>query len=153
VLSSTAIVVAYAYRMPRWHISVGARQPCVAMGGLVLVTLGACLSIAASSVWANGSESGRLAGLATRGPYRLVRHPMYLAYVLADIGLQPPGMEFRDSTAGDAGWASCSTASCRRADTLSTCRMVDLLALVRHRSSPPLVGGVDAGVIIGQKTN
>jgi len=27
-----------------------------------------------------------LRGLATRGPYRFVRHPMYLSYVIADIG-------------------------------------------------------------------
>jgi protein-S-isoprenylcysteine O-methyltransferase Ste14 len=27
-----------------------------------------------------------LRGLVTRGPYKLVRHPIYLSYVIADIG-------------------------------------------------------------------
>src|SRR3974390_2469219 len=51
-------------------------------GGLVFVTLSACLSLA--SLLALGRFFGfrpALRGLTMRGPYRVVRHPMYLAYI------------------------------------------------------------------------
>jgi protein-S-isoprenylcysteine O-methyltransferase Ste14 len=47
----------------------------------------ACLSLA--SLVTLGRSFGirpALRSLAMKGPYRLVRHPMYLSYVLADIG-------------------------------------------------------------------
>jgi protein-S-isoprenylcysteine O-methyltransferase Ste14 len=86
--SSAAVVVAYAYPYAqvaylRW-VPGDAAWPA---GGLVLVVLAACLSLA--SILTLGRWFGirpALRGLATTGPYRLVRHPMYLAYVLADIG-------------------------------------------------------------------
>jgi protein-S-isoprenylcysteine O-methyltransferase Ste14 len=56
-------------------------------GGLVLVILAAGLSLA--SLLTLGRRFGvrpALRGLETGGPYRLVRHPMYLAYLIADIG-------------------------------------------------------------------
>ena len=55
--------------------------------GLVLVTFAAGLSLV--SLLTMGRLFGirpALRGLATRGPYRVVRHPMYLSYVIADIG-------------------------------------------------------------------
>ncbi|MGH7303806.1 MAG: methyltransferase family protein, partial [Candidatus Rokuibacteriota bacterium] len=86
--ASTAVVVAYAYPYGqlvslRWVPG----DPAWPAGGLVLVTLAACLSFA--SLATLGRRFGvrpALRGLATKGPYRLVRHPIYLAYFIADIG-------------------------------------------------------------------
>lgn len=56
-------------------------------GGLVLVTLAAVFSVVC--LLTLGKRFGvrpALRGLVTRGPYRLVRHPLYLSYVIAAIG-------------------------------------------------------------------
>jgi len=108
LLSSTAIVVAYAYSYAqvaylRWVPG----KPAWPAGGLVLVTLAAALSIA--SLLSLGRWFGvwpALRGLATRGPYRLVRHPMYLAYVLADIGYNLQEWNLGTALMVMAGWAS-----------------------------------------------
>lgn len=58
-------------------------------GGLGLVGGSACLSLAC--LVAIGRSFGlrpALRKLATRGPYQFVRHPMYLAYFISDIGYQ-----------------------------------------------------------------
>jgi protein-S-isoprenylcysteine O-methyltransferase Ste14 len=55
--------------------------------GLVLTTLAAVLSIVCLVTL--GKRFGvrpALRSLVTRGPYRLVRHPLYLSYVIAAIG-------------------------------------------------------------------
>jgi protein-S-isoprenylcysteine O-methyltransferase Ste14 len=106
--TSAAVVVAYAYPYAqvaylRWVPG----DPVWPTGGLVLVTLAAWLSLA--SLLSLGRWFGirpALRGLATGGPYRVVRHPMYLAYVLADIGYN-----LQEGNAGTvlavlAGWAS-----------------------------------------------
>jgi protein-S-isoprenylcysteine O-methyltransferase Ste14 len=108
LLSSTAVVVAYAYPYAqvaylRWVPG----NPAWPAGGLVLVTLAACLSI--TSLLSLGRRFGvwpALRSLATRGPYRLVRHPMYLAYVLADIGYNLEEWNFGTALLVMAGWAS-----------------------------------------------
>lgn len=108
LLSSTAVVIAYVYPYAqvaylRWVPG----NPVWPTGGLVLVTLGASLSFA--SFLSLGRRFGiwpALRGLATRGPYRLVRHPMYLAYVLADIGYNLQEWNSGTALLVMAGWVS-----------------------------------------------
>jgi len=106
--SSVAVIVAYAYPYAqvaylRWVPG----DPAWPAGGLLLVTLAACLSLA--SLLSLGRRFGvfpALRGLVTKGPYRLVRHPMYLAYVIADIGYNLQEWNFGTALLVMAGWAS-----------------------------------------------
>ena len=88
ITSSIAVGVAYLYPYAqviylRWspgHVSWPA-------AGLALVTLAAGLSLV--SLLTIGRFFGvrpALRGLVTSGPYRFIRHPIYLSYVIADIG-------------------------------------------------------------------
>jgi protein-S-isoprenylcysteine O-methyltransferase Ste14 len=89
LLSSIAVVVSYAYPYVQvTYLRWVPGNPAWPASGLVLVMLAACLSLA--SLLSLGRCFGvwpAWRGLPTRGPYRFVRHPMYLAYVLADIGV------------------------------------------------------------------
>jgi protein-S-isoprenylcysteine O-methyltransferase Ste14 len=86
-LAACAISYAYPYAqvlylryVPGWPASQGA--------GDLLVSAGAVLSLA--SLLALGRRFGirpALRSLATSGPYRIVRHPIYLSYLIADVGL------------------------------------------------------------------
>jgi protein-S-isoprenylcysteine O-methyltransferase Ste14 len=86
--SSLAVLVAYTY--PYAQVIYLARVPGEAAWpgrGIVLIVLGALLSF--TSLVTLGRSFGNrpaLRTLRTIGPYRLVRHPMYLSYLLADIG-------------------------------------------------------------------
>ena len=85
---SAAVAVSYGYpyaqviylqRIPGWSVWPE--------GGMVLITSGALLSIV--SLWTLGRRFGirpALRGLTVNGPYRVVRHPMYLNYVIGDVG-------------------------------------------------------------------
>jgi len=142
LLSSTAVVVSYAYPYAqvaylRWVPG----DPTWPEAGLVLVTFAAFLSFA--SLLSLGRWFGvwpALRGLATRGPYRLVRHPMYLAYVLADIGCNLQEWNFGTALLVVAGWASLFYRIRAEERILSQdSGWSNYVALVRHRLFPGLL--------------
>lgn len=75
--------------------------------GLLLVALAACLGFA--SLLSIGRMFGlrpALRGLTTRGPYGVVRHPLYLAYVVSDIGYYLDEWNLGLVLIGTFGWIS-----------------------------------------------
>jgi protein-S-isoprenylcysteine O-methyltransferase Ste14 len=108
IASSVAVGIAYVYPYAqviylRWSPGhVAWPTP-----GLALVTLAAGLSLV--SLFAMGRWFGirpALRGLVTSGPYRFVRHPMYLSYMLADIGYNLQEWNFGTVLLVLVGWAS-----------------------------------------------
>jgi protein-S-isoprenylcysteine O-methyltransferase Ste14 len=106
--AGAAVIVSYTYTYAqvavlRWIPG----RPGWPDAGLVLVIIGACLSLA--SLISLGRFFGvrpALRGLATRGTYQLVRHPLYLAYVIADIGYNVQEWNIGTIILVAAGWAS-----------------------------------------------
>ena len=106
--SSIAVVLAYAYPYAQVvYLRWAPGNPAWPGVGLMLVLLGACLGFA--SLLSLGRWFGvwpAFRGLATRGPYRLLRHPMYLAYVLGDIGYNLYEYNLGTVLLVIAGWSS-----------------------------------------------
>jgi protein-S-isoprenylcysteine O-methyltransferase Ste14 len=108
IVSSLAVGIAYAYPYAqviylRWSPGYVAWPAA----GLILVTLAAVFSFA--SLVTIGRLFGirpALRGLVTSGPYRFIRHPMYLSYILADIGYNLQEWNFVTILLVLVGWAS-----------------------------------------------
>jgi len=140
-LASASVVVAYAYPYAqvaylRWVPG----DPVWPAGGLVLVVLAACLSFA--SLISLGRFFGvwpALRGLVTIGPYRFVRHPMYLAYVLADVGYNLQEWNSGTALMVLAGWTSLFYRIHAEERMLSqNSGWSNYVALVRYRLFPGL---------------
>lgn len=106
--SSIAVLVAYAYPYAQViYLSLIPGDPAWPAGGVVLVTLAAVMSI--MSLVTLGRLFGirpALRGLITRGPYRLVRHPMYFAYMIGDVGYNLQEWNFGTVLMVLAGWGA-----------------------------------------------
>jgi len=106
LVSGAAVIGAYAYPYAVMSLlEVMPGQPVSAAGGQVLVTIAAFLSLA--SLLTLGRSFGirpALRTLATKGPYHFVRHPMYLAYVLSDIGYNVQEWNLGTIALTLAGW-------------------------------------------------
>jgi protein-S-isoprenylcysteine O-methyltransferase Ste14 len=106
--SSIAVGVAYLYPYAqviwlRWSPG-NVASPAA---GLALVILAAGLSLV--SLLTMGRLFGvrpALRGLVTRGPYKLIRHPIYLSYIIADIGYNLQEWNSVTVALVLAGWAS-----------------------------------------------
>jgi protein-S-isoprenylcysteine O-methyltransferase Ste14 len=141
IASSVAVGIAYAYPYAqviylRW--SPGYMVSTAA--GLVLVTLAAGLSLV--SLLTMGRLFGvrpALRGLATKGPYRFVRHPMYLSYILADIGYNLQEWNFVTLLLVLVGWMSLVYRIHAEERVLSQHpKWPAYVGLVRHRLFPRL---------------
>jgi protein-S-isoprenylcysteine O-methyltransferase Ste14 len=108
IASSLAVAVSYTYPYAqvidlRWYPG-NVTSPVV---GLVLVTIAAFLSLV--SLFTIGKFFGirpALRGLTTKGPYKFVRHPIYLSYVVADIGYNLQEWSVVTLLLVFVGWAS-----------------------------------------------
>ena len=106
--SAAAVVVAYGYSYAQViYLNWFPGESAWPDAGLVLLTLAAFLSLA--SLLTLGTFFGvrpALRGLVTHGPYRIVRHPMYLSYMIADIGYNMQEWNFGTVSLTLIGWMS-----------------------------------------------
>ena len=106
--SSAAGIVAMAYPYAQVALLKSIPgHPTWPTGGLVLVTISAFLSLA--SLLSLGRSFGILPAwrrLVTKGPYHLVRHPMYLSYLLSDVGYNLQEWNYGTLLVVLVGWTS-----------------------------------------------
>jgi protein-S-isoprenylcysteine O-methyltransferase Ste14 len=106
--TSAAVLVSYTYTYAQViYLNWVPGNSAWPYGGLVTVTLATCLSFA--SLLTLGRYFGvrpALRSLVTTGPYRVVRHPMYLSYVISDIGYNLQEWNFGTVTLVMIGWVS-----------------------------------------------
>lgn len=108
IAAGAAVLVSYTYsyaQVALLHWYPG--QETWPAGGRVLVIVGASLSLAGLiSLGRLFGARPALRGLATRGTYRLVRHPLYLAYVIQDVGYNLHEWSGGTLVLVAVGWAS-----------------------------------------------
>jgi protein-S-isoprenylcysteine O-methyltransferase Ste14 len=119
--ASLAVAVSYLYPYAQVaYLDAIAGHAAWSAGGVVLVTLAALLSLAALvSIGRLFGVRPALRGLTTAGPYRLVRHPMYLAYFMADIGYLLEEWNVGVVLIVAAGWAALVYRICAEERMLS----------------------------------
>ena len=108
IASSIAVGVAYIYPYAQLiYLRWSPGKEAWPAAGLALVSTAAGLSLV--SLVTIGKLFGirpALRGLVTTGPYRFVRHPMYLSYMLGDIGYNLEEWNFVTVFLVLIGWAS-----------------------------------------------
>jgi protein-S-isoprenylcysteine O-methyltransferase Ste14 len=139
LLSSAAVVMAYGYPYAEIiYLNWIPGDPAWPAGGLVIVTLAAGLSLA--SLLSLGRLFGirpALRGLATKGPYAIIRHPMYLSYMVGDIGYNLQEWNSGTVLLTLAGWVSLLYRLCAEERVLSQdAGWPTYAALVRYRLLP-----------------
>ena len=139
--SSIAVGVAYIYPYAQViYLRLSSGYVAWPAAGLALVTLAAGLSLL--SLLTIGRIFGvrpALRDLVTSGPYRFVRHPMYLSYVIADIGYNLQESNFVTILFVLVGWASLVYRIEAEERVLSQhAAWPAYLALVRYRIFPGL---------------
>jgi len=106
--SNGAVVVSYSYSYAQViYLSFMPGDPTWPVGGFVMVTLAAGLSFA--SLLTLGRLFGvrpALRGLMMRGPYSIIRHPMYLSYMVGDLGYNLQNWNYGTVLLMMAGWTS-----------------------------------------------
>jgi protein-S-isoprenylcysteine O-methyltransferase Ste14 len=141
IASSMAVGVAYVYPYAQViYLRWSSGHVAWPKAGLALVTIAAGLSLV--SLLTMGRLFGirpALRGLATRGPYRFVRHPIYLSYVLGDIGYNLQEWNFVTLLLVLVGWASLVYRIYAEERLLSQhAEWPAYVALVRYRLLPGL---------------
>lgn len=106
--SNAAVAVAYGYPYAQVvYLQAVPGLPLWPAGGIVLITCGAVLSLA--SLLTLGRWFGirpALRGLSVHGTYGLVRHPMYLGYLLGDVGYNLQETNLGTAALVVIGWVS-----------------------------------------------
>jgi len=106
--SSLAVAVSYAYAYGQViYLAYIPGNPVWPAAGLAIVIFAACLSLV--SILSLNTMFGirpALRGLVTRGPYTMVRHPMYLAYIIGDVGYNLQEWNSGTALLVAVGWAS-----------------------------------------------
>ena len=139
VRSTIAVVVAYAYPYAQiaWLGTV-AGEPVSYEAGLAVVSVAAILS--AVSLVTLGRSFGirpALRRLVTKGPYDLVRHPIYASYLLSDIGYNLQEWNIGSLLLVLAGWIALVYRIRAEERVLAgDTRWTDYRAAVRYRLIP-----------------
>jgi len=141
IASSIAVAISYGYPYAqviylRWSPGDEAWPEA----GLVLITFAAVLSLVSLvTIRKFFGVRPALRGLVRSGPYRFVRHPIYLSYVLADIGYNLEEWNSVTLLLVFVGWASLVYRIYAEERVLSRhAEWPGYLSLVRYRLFPGL---------------